>query len=176
MSKELRFSEEARNAILRGVNTLANAVKVTLGPKGRNVLIEKSFGAPLVTKDGVTVVREIELDDRFENIGAKLIREVAQKTNDIAGDGTTTATLLARAIIREGIKLLAAGIPAMELKRGIDAAVKAAVASIKDMARPVKDHTRMEQVATIASNGDLSIGKILADAMEKVGQEGVITV
>src|SRR5580700_7792123 len=175
-AKVVELHERARAGIVKGATLVAEAARVTLGPKGRNVLIEKSFGAPVVTKDGVTVVREIEFEDRFENIGAKIIREVAQKTNDNAGDGTTTATLLARAIIREGIKLLAAGIPAMELKRGIDAAVKAAVASIKEMSRPVKDRTRMEQVATIASNGDTSIGKILADAMEKVGQEGVITV
>src|SRR5580692_8746108 len=175
-AKVVELHERARAGIVKGATLVAEAARVTLGPKGRNVLIEKSFGAPVVTKDGVTVVREIEFEDRFENIGAKIIREVAQKTNDVAGDGTTTATLLARAIIREGIKLLAAGIPAMELKRGIDAAVKAALASIKEMSRPVKDRTRMDQVATMAANGDTSIGKILADAMEKVGQEGVITV
>src|SRR6202162_3706762 len=175
-AKVVELHERARAGIVKGATLVAEAARVTLGPKGRNVLIEKSFGAPLVTKDGVTVVKEIELDDRFENIGAKLIREVAQKTNDVAGDGTTTATLLARAIVREGIKLLAAGIPAMELKRGIDAAVKAAVGAIKEMARPVKDHARMQRGATMASNGDTSIGKILDDAMEKVGKEGVITV
>src|SRR3984893_4329337 len=175
-AKVVELHERARAGIVKGATLVAEAARVTLGPKGRNVLLEKSYGAPVVTKDGVTVVREIECEDRFENIGAKMIREVAQKTNDIAGDGTTTATLLARAIIREGIKLLAAGIPAMELKRGIDAAVKAAVGSIKEMARPIKDHLRMQQVATIASNGDTAIGKILADAMDKVGHEGVITV
>jgi chaperonin GroEL len=140
------------------------------------VLIEKSFGAPLITKDGVTVVREIELENKFENLGARLIREVAQKTSDVAGDGTTTATVLARAIVREGIKLLAAGIPAMELKRGIDEAVTAAVGAIREMSRPVSDHNTMQQVATIAANEDPTIGKILADAMQKVGKEGVITV
>src|SRR5271154_3057240 len=175
-AKVVELHERARAGIVKGATLVAEAARVTLGPKGRNVLIEKSFGPPLVTKDGVTVVKDIELDNKFENLGAKLIREVAQKTNDVAGDGTTTATLLARAIIREGIKLLAAGIPAMELKRGIDAAVVAAVASIKSLARPIDDHTRMAQVATIAANGDTDIGNILADAMEKVSREGVITV
>ncbi len=152
------------------------AARVTLGPKGRNVMIQRSFGAPIVTKDGVTVVKEIELENRFENMGAKLIREVAQKTSDVAGDGTTTATVLAGAIVREGIKLLAAGFPAMELRRGIEAAVVKAVATIKEMARPVKERDRLEQVATVSANGDKSIGKIVADAMDKVGKEGVITV
>src|SRR5579859_3984128 len=175
-AKVIELHERARAGIVKGANLVAEAARVTLGPKGRHVLIEKSFGAPLVTKDGVTVVKEIELEDKFENLGAKLIREVAQKTADVAGDGTTTATVLAGAIVREGVKLLAAGISAMELKRGIDEAVKAAVAAMKETARPVKDRVRMEQVATIASNGDKTIGRILADAMEKVGKEGVITV
>src|SRR5229473_3390083 len=175
-AKVVELHERARAGIIAGATLVADAARVTLGPKGRNVMIQRSFGAPLVTKDGVTVVKEIELENRFENLGAKLIREVAQKTSDVAGDGTTTATVLARAIVREGMKLLAAGLPPMELKRGIDEAVKAAVAAIKEMSRPVRDRTRMEQVATIASNGDKQIGKILADAMEKVGKEGVITV
>src|SRR5258708_33685439 len=157
-AKVVELHERARAGIVKGATLVAEAARVTLGPKGRNVLIEKSYGAPVVTKDGVTVVREIEFEDRFENIGAKMIREVAQKTNDIAGDGTTTATLLARAIIREGIKLLAAGIPAMEVKRGIDAAVKAAVGSIKEMARPVHDHSRSQQGATFASQRGTDIG------------------
>src|SRR5258708_1376577 len=161
-AKIVELHERARHGIIAGVSIVARSARVTLGPKGRNVMIQKSFGAPLVTKDGVTVVKEIELEDRFENIGAKLLREVAQKTSDVAGDGTTTATLLAGAIVNEGVKLLAAGMAPMELKRGIELAVKAAVASIKEMARPVRDHTRMEQVATVASNGDSAIGKILA--------------
>src|SRR3984957_14610467 len=175
-AKVIELHERTRAGFVMGATLVAKPARVTLGPKGRNVLLQRSFGAPIVTKDGVTVVKEIELEDRFENIGAKLIREVAQKTGDVAGDGTTTATVLAGAIVREGIKLLAAGIPAMELKRGIDTAVRAAVASIKSMARPINDHTRMAQVATIAANGDEEIGKILADAMEKVSREGVITV
>jgi chaperonin GroEL len=177
-AKVVELHERARSGIIAGATLVAEAARVTLGPRGRHVMIQKSFGAPLVTKDGVTVVKEIELENKFENIGAKLIREVAQKTSDVAGDGTTTATVLARAIVREGIKLLAAGIPAMELKRGIDEAVKAAVSALKAMSQPVpvSDHTRMEQVATIAANGDAAIGKILADAMEKVGKDGVITV
>src|SRR6202007_1522110 len=149
-AKVIELHERARTGIIKGATLVADAARVTLGPKGRNVLIEKSFGAPLITKDGVTVVKEIELADKFENMGAKLIREVAQKTSDVVGDGTTTATVLARAIVREGVKLLAAGVPAMELKRGIDSAVIAAVAEIKEMARPVRDSSRMEQVATIA--------------------------
>src|SRR5712692_2683415 len=173
-AKVIELHERARAGIVKGASLVAEAARVTLGPKGRHVLIEKSFGAPLVTKDGVTVVKEIELDDKFENLGAKLIREVAQKTSDVAGDGTTTATVLAGAIIREGIKMLAAGIPAMDLKRGIDAAVRAAVEAIKEMARPIKERTRMEQVATIAANGDTAIGKILADSIDKVGREGVM--
>ncbi|MGH7838945.1 MAG: chaperonin GroEL, partial [Candidatus Binataceae bacterium] len=175
-AKVIELHERARVGIIKGATLVAEAARVTLGPRGRHVLLEKSFGAPVITKDGVTVVKEIELDDKFENLGAKLIREVAQKTNDVAGDGTTTATLLARAIVQEGIKLLAAGVPAMELKRGIEAGVSAAVEEIKQMARPVKDRTRMEQVATIAANGDSTIGKILAESMDKVGKEGVVTV
>ena len=175
-AKTVELHERARIGIVAGATQVAEAARVTLGPKGRNVLIERSFGAPLVTKDGVTVVKEIELEDKFENMGAKLIREVAQKTSDIAGDGTTTATVLARAIIREGVRLLAAGLDPMELKRGIDAAVQKAVETLKEMSRPVKDHERMMQVATVAANGEESIGKIIADAMIKVGKEGVITV
>ena len=175
-AKVIELHERARAGIVAGASLVAEAARVTLGPKGRHVLIEKSFGAPLVTKDGVTVVKEIELADRFENLGAKLIREVAQKTSDVVGDGTTTATVLARSIVREGIKMLAAGIPAMELKREIDAAVIAAVAEVKELSRPVRDSSRMEQVATIASNGDTILGKLMSEAMGKVGREGVITV
>ena len=175
-AKTVELHERARVGIVKGATLVMEAARVTLGPKGRNVMIQRSFGAPTVTKDGVTVVKEIELENRFENMGAKLIREVAQKTSDVAGDGTTTATVLAGAIVREGIKLLAAGFPAMELRRGIDAAVVKAVATIKEMSRPVKERERLEQVATISANGDKSIGKIVADAMDKVGKEGVITV
>src|SRR6202171_1004034 len=175
-AKVVELHERARHGIIAGATLVAEAARVTLGPKGRNVMIQRSFGAPLVTKDGVTVVKEIELENRFENLGAKLIREVAQKTSDVAGDGTTTATVLAGAIIREGVKLLAAGFPAMELRRGIEAAVVKAVATIKEMSQPVKDRQRMEQVATVSANGERSIGKIVADAMDKVGKEGVITV
>jgi len=175
-AKVVELHERARAGIVKGATLVAQAARVTLGPKGRNVLIQKSFGAPQVTKDGVTVVREMEFEDKFENIGARLLREVAQKTSDIAGDGTTTATVLARSIITEGIKLLAARLDPMDMKRGIEAAVQKAVESIKSMARPVKEHAKMAQVATVAANGDTSIGKIVADAMEKVGKEGVITV
>jgi chaperonin GroEL len=175
-AKVVELHEGARAGIVRGMALVAEAARVTLGPKGRNVLIQKSFGAPLVTKDGITVVKEIELEDRFENIGARLIREVAQKTADVAGDGTTTATVLARAMVREGLKLVAAGIPPMEIKRGMEAALAKAVGAIKEMAKPVKDRTRMEQVATIAANGDSQIGGFIADAMNKVGREGVISV
>jgi chaperonin GroEL len=176
MSKELRFSEDARGAILRGVNTLANAVKVTLGPKGRNVVIEKSFGAPLITKDGVTVAKEIELENKFENMGAQMVKEVASKTNDDAGDGTTTATVLAQAIFREGAKVVTAGINPTELKRGIDKAVAAVIAQLKTMAKPVKGEKEVAQVGTISANNDKEIGNMIAGAMEKVGKEGVITV
>src|ERR1700722_9408043 len=175
-AKELRFSEEARSAILNGVNTLANAVKVTLGPKGRNVVIEKSFGAPNVTKDGVTVAKEIELSDKFENMGAQMVREVASKTNDDAGDGTTTATVLAQAIYREGAKIVAAGLNPMEVKRGIDKAVVAVIEELKKISKPIKDQKEVAQVGTISANNDPTIGKIIAEAMEKVGKEGVITV
>lgn len=175
-AKELRFSEEARSAILNGVNILADAVKVTLGPKGRNVVIEKSFGAPNVTKDGVTVAKEIELSDKFENMGAQMVREVASKTNDDAGDGTTTATVLAQAIYREGAKIVAAGHNPMELKRGIDKAVEAVVAELKKISKPIKDQKEVAQVGTISANNDPTIGNIIAEAMEKVGKEGVITV
>src|ERR1035437_1474480 len=175
-AKTVELHERARAGIVKGATLVMEAARVTLGPKGRNVMIQRSFGSPTITKDGRTVVKEIELENRFENMGAKLIREVAQKTSDVAGDGTTTATVLAGAIVREGIKLLAAGFPAMELRRGIDAAVVKAVATIKEMSRPVKEVERLEQVATVSANGDNSIGKIVADAMDEVGKEGVITV
>jgi chaperonin GroEL len=175
-AKEIVYTENARNLILAGVNALADAVKVTLGPKGRNVVIEKSFGSPTVTKDGVTVAKEIELENRFENMGAQMVREVASKTSDVAGDGTTTATVLAQAIYREGSKLVAAGHNPMEIKRGIDKAVEALVESLKKMAKTTKDPKEIEQVGTISANGDSEIGKKLAEAMEKVGKEGVITV
>jgi chaperonin GroEL len=175
-AKELRFSQEARNAILNGVNILADAVKVTLGPKGRNVVIEKSFGAPNITKDGVTVAKEIELSDKFENMGAQMVREVASKTNDDAGDGTTTATVLAQAIFREGAKIVAAGLNPMDVKRGIDKAVEAVIVELKKLSKPIKDQKEIAQVGTISANNDTNIGKIIAEAMEKVGKEGVITV
>jgi chaperonin GroEL len=175
-AKDIFYHEHARNMILAGVNALADAVKVTLGPKGRNVVIEKSFGSPTVTKDGVTVAKEIELENRFENMGAQMVREVASKTSDIAGDGTTTATVLAQAIYREGSKLVAAGHNPMEIKRGIDKAVEAIVESLKKEAKSTKDAKEIAQVGTISANGDAEIGKLLADAMEKVGKEGVITV
>ncbi len=175
-AKEIIFDQRAREQILTGINTLADAVKVTLGPKGRNVIIEKSFGSPNVTKDGVTVAKEIELEDRFQNMGAQMVKEVASKTSDVAGDGTTTATVLAQAIYREGVKLLAAGANAMDLKRGIDRAVEEMIVSLRKLSKPTKDATEVAQVGTISANGDTEIGKILADAMEKVGKEGVITV
>lgn len=175
-AKELRFSEEARNAILRGVNTLANAVKVTLGPKGRNVVIEKSFGAPLITKDGVTVAKEIELENKFENMGAQMVKEVASKTNDDAGDGTTTATVLAQAIYREGAKIVAAGHNPMEIKRGMDKAVEKITSELKDLAQKVSGKKEIAQVGSISANNDRHIGDLIADAMDKVGREGVITV
>ena len=175
-AKEVRFSSDAREKMLRGVDILANAVKVTLGPKGRNVVIEKSFGAPRITKDGVTVAKEIELEDRFENMGAQMLREVASKTNDTAGDGTTTATVLAQAIVREGAKYVAAGMNPMDLKRGIDMAVTAAIADIKARAKKVKSTQEVAQVGTISANGDRFIGEEIAKAMQKVGNEGVITV
>jgi chaperonin GroEL len=175
-AKEIVYTESARNLILQGVNALADAVRVTLGPKGRNVVIEKSFGSPTVTKDGVTVAKEIELENRFENMGAQMVREVASKTSDVAGDGTTTATVLAQAIYREGSKLVAAGHNPMEIKRGIDRAVEALTESLKKMAKQTKDPKEIAQVGTISANGDKEIGEKLAQAMEKVGKEGVITV
>ncbi|HKL49103.1 MAG TPA: chaperonin GroEL [Desulfuromonadales bacterium] len=174
--KEIRFGQEARTSILEGVNALANAVKVTLGPKGRNVVIAKSYGAPLITKDGVTVAKEIELDGNFENMGAQLVKEVASKTSDVAGDGTTTATVLAQAIYREGVKLVSAGHNPMEIKRGVDKAVVAAVDSLQKISKPVKNHKEIAQVGTISANSDETIGNIIAEAMDKVGKEGVITV
>jgi chaperonin GroEL len=176
MAKDIIFDTRARDSILRGVNTLADAVKVTLGPKGRNVVIEKSFGSPTITKDGVTVAKEIELENKFENMGAQMVKEVASKTSDVAGDGTTTATVLAQAIFREGAKLVAAGHNPMEIKRGIDKAVTSVVGELKKMAKPTKDKKEIAQVGTISANGDATIGQIIADAMEKVGKEGVITV
>src|SRR6201991_3942069 len=175
-AKDVKFSGDARERMLRGVDILANAVKVTLGPKGRNVVIEKSFGAPRITKDGVTVAKEIELEDRFENLGAQLVREVASKTNDKAGDGTTTATVLAQAIVKEGAKAVAAGMNPMDLKRGIDLAVAAALKDIEKRARKVGSSAEVAQVGTISANGDATIGKMIAQAMQKVGNEGVITV
>ncbi|WP_407275544.1 chaperonin GroEL [Halothiobacillus sp. DCM-1] len=175
-AKEVRFSSAARDRMLRGVNVLADAVKVTLGPKGRNVVIEKSFGAPHVTKDGVSVAREIELEDKFENMGAQMVKEVTSQTADIAGDGTTTATVLAAAIVREGLKAVAAGMNPMDLKRGIDKAVTAAVEELKKISKPCSDNKEIAQVATISANSDESIGKIIAEAMAKVGKDGVITV
>jgi chaperonin GroEL len=175
-AKDVKFSTDARDRMLRGVDTLANAVKVTLGPKGRNVVIDKSFGAPRITKDGVTVAKEIELEDKFENMGAQMVREVAQKTNDQAGDGTTTATVLAHAILREGTKSVAAGMNPMDLKRGIDIAVTAVVADIKKRAKKVGSSSEIAQIGTISSNGDAKIGKMISEAMQKVGNEGVITV
>lgn len=176
MSKELLFSEHARSSILRGVNVLANAVKVTLGPKGRNVVIEKSFGSPLITKDGVTVAKEIELENKFENMGAQMVKEVANKTNDQAGDGTTTATVLAQAIYREGVKIVSAGHNPTAIKRGIDKAVEVIVEELKSMAKPIKSSSEIAQVGAISANNDKEIGKMLADAMDKVGKEGVITI
>jgi chaperonin GroEL len=176
MSKEILFDVRAREAILKGVNTLADAVKVTLGPKGRNVVIEKSFGAPTITKDGVTVAKEIELENKFENMGAQMVKEVASKTSDVAGDGTTTATVLAQAIYREGSKLVAAGNNPMEIKRGIEKAVTTVVEELKKLSKPTKDHKEIAQVGIISANGDTTIGNIIAEAMEKVGKEGVITV
>jgi chaperonin GroEL len=175
-AKDVRFGGEARDRMLRGVDILANAVKVTLGPKGRNVVLDKSFGAPRITKDGVTVAKEIELEDKFENMGAQMVREVAQKTNDMAGDGTTTATVLAQAIVKEGAKSVAAGMNPMDLKRGIDIAVAAVVKDIEKRAKKVGSSAEVAQVGTISSNGDAKIGKMISDAMQKVGNEGVITV
>ena len=175
-AKDVRFSDDARARMLRGVNILANAVKVTLGPKGRNAVLEKSFGAPTVTKDGVSVAKEIELKDKFENMGAQMVKEVASNTSDEAGDGTTTATVLAQAIVREGLKAVAAGANPMDVKRGIDKAVEAATEELRKLSKPCKDPKAIAQVGTISANSDESIGKTIADAMEKVGKEGVITV
>ncbi|MEW5421671.1 chaperonin GroEL [Amorphus sp. 3PC139-8] len=175
-AKEVKFSTSARDKMLKGVDVLANAVKVTLGPKGRNVVIEKSFGAPRITKDGVTVAKEIELEDKFENMGAQMVREVASKTNDLAGDGTTTATVLAQAIVKEGAKAVTAGMNPMDLKRGIDLAVEAIVTELKSKAKDISSNDEIAQVGTISANGDVEVGRFLAEAMQKVGNEGVITV
>ncbi len=174
--KEVRFSDDARQRMMRGVNVLANAVKVTLGPKGRNVVLEKSFGAPTVTKDGVSVAKEIELEDKFENMGVQMVKEVASQTSDAAGDGTTTATVLAQAILREGLKSVSAGFNPMDLKRGIDKAAIAITEELKKLSQPCKDDKSIAQVGTISANSDEEIGKIIAQAMGKVGKEGVITV
>src|SRR5512136_1177890 len=175
-AKEVKFSVDARDKMLRGVDILSHAVRVTLGPKGRNVVLDKSFGAPRITKDGVTVAKEIELDDKFENMGAQMVREVASKTSDQAGDGTTTATVLAQAIVKEGAKSVAAGMNPMDLKRGIDLAVAEAIKDIQKRAKKVKNTEEVAQVGTISANGDASIGQMIAGAMQKVGNEGVITV
>jgi chaperonin GroEL len=176
MAKEIKYDSEAREKIMRGVDTLANVVKVTLGPKGRNVVLEKSWGSPTITKDGVTVAKEIELEDKFENMGAQMVKEVASKTSDVAGDGTTTATILAQSIYREGSKLVAAGHNPMALKRGIEKAVTAAVAELEKLSKPTKDQKEIAQVGKISANNDETIGNIIAEAMNKVGKEGVITV
>src|ERR1700753_868966 len=175
-AKDVKFSRDARERILRGVDILADAVKVTLGPKGRNVVIEKSFGAPRITKDGVSVAKEIELTDKFENMGAQLLREVASKTNDVAGDGTTTAIVLAQSIIREGSKAVSAGMNTMDLKRGVDKAVIALVAELEKRSKKITTQAETAQVGTISANGEVEIGKMIAEAMQKVGNEGVITV
>ncbi len=175
-AKDVKFDTDARNRMLKGINTLADSVRITLGPKGRNVVIDKSFGAPRITKDGVTVAKEVELEDKFENMGAQMVKEVASRTNDEAGDGTTTATVLAQAIVREGLKFVAAGMNPMDLKRGVDLAVTAAIDAIKSTSRPVVDSSEVAQVGTISANGEAEIGNQIADAMQKVGNEGVITV
>ncbi|MGE4340323.1 MAG: chaperonin GroEL, partial [Pigmentiphaga sp.] len=175
-AKQVFFADDARSRIVRGVNVLANAVKTTLGPKGRNVVLDRAFGAPTVTKDGVSVAKEIELKDKFENIGAQLVKEVASKTSDNAGDGTTTATVLAQAIVEEGLKYVAAGINPMDLKRGIDKAVGVAVTELQKLSKPCTTSKEIAQVGSISANSDSSIGQIIADAMDKVGKEGVITV
>ncbi|HEY3848820.1 MAG TPA: TCP-1/cpn60 chaperonin family protein, partial [Acetobacteraceae bacterium] len=172
-AKDVRFAGDARARMLRGIDILADAVKITLGPKGRNVVLDKSFGAPRITKDGVTVAKEIELADKFENMGAQMVREVASKTNDIAGDGTTTATVLAQAIVREGAKAVAAGMNPMDLKRGVDRAVAAVVEELKKRSKKVKSNDEIGQVGTISANGDKTVGKMIAEAMAKVGNEGV---
>src|SRR4051812_22735475 len=175
-AKDVRFSTDARDRMLRGIDVLNNAVKVTLGPKGRNVVIDKSYGSPRITKDGATVAKEIELADKFENMGAQMVREVASKTNDIAGDGTTTATVLAQAIVREGAKAVAAGMNPMDLKRGIDKAVTAVVDELKKRTRKITTPAETAQVGTISANGESEIGRMISEAMQKVGNEGVITV
>ena len=175
-AKEVRFGDEARQRMVAGVNLLANAVKATLGPKGRNVVLDKAFGAPTVTKDGVSVAKEIELKDKYENMGAQMVKEVASQTSDVAGDGTTTATVLAQAIVREGMKSVAAGMNPMDLKRGIDKAVIESVAALKEISKPCADNKEIAQVGSISANSDSQVGDIIADAMDKVGKEGVITV
>src|SRR5499425_1476623 len=175
-AKDVKFGGDARARMLRGVDILADSVKVTLGPKGRNVLLDKSYGAPRITKDGVTVAKEIELENKFENLGAQMVKEVASKTSDTAGDGTTTATMLAQAIFREGAKMVAAGHNPMELKRGMEKAVEKIVDALKKLSKPTKGQKDVAQIGTISANGDEFIGKIIADAMEKVGKEGVITI
>src|ERR687890_101804 len=175
-AKDVKFSVDARDRMLRGVDLLANAVRVTLGPKGRNVVLDKSFGAPRISKDGVTVAKEIELEDKFENMGAQLVREVATRSSDQAGDGTTTATVLAHAIVREGAKAVAAGMNPMDLKRGIDLAVEAVVEDLKKNSKKITSNEEIAQVGTISANGDAEVGRMLAEAMKKVGKEGVITV
>src|ERR671935_3033052 len=175
-AKELRYREDARGAMLRGVNTLANTVKVTLGPKGRNVVLSRKFGSPLVTKDGVTVAKDIDLKDPYENMGAQMVREVASKTSDLAGDGTTTATVLAQTIVREGAKAVAAGMNPMDLKRGIDRAVETVVKEIERRSKKVSTNDEIQQVGTVSANNDTEIGRMIAEAMQKVGNEGVITV
>ena len=175
-AKEVKFNTDARDRMLRGINTLSDSVRVTLGPKGRNVILDKSFGAPRITKDGVSVAKEIELEDKFENMGAQMIKEVAQRTNDEAGDGTTTATILAQAIVKEGLKSVAAGMNPMDLKRGIDLATSKVVEAIKKASREVKDSDEVAQVGTISANGEAEIGQQIAGAMQKVGNEGVIPV
>src|SRR4026208_298031 len=172
-AKDVRFSSDARDKMLHGVDVLANAVKVTLGPKGRNVVLDKSYGAPRVTKDGVTVAKEIELEDKFENMGAQMLREVASKTSDIAGDGTTTATVLAQAIVKEGAKSIAAGANPMDVKRGIDLAVNAVIAELKAKSKKITSNDEVAQVGTVSANGDNEIGRMIAEAMKKVGNEGV---
>src|ERR1700741_2579886 len=175
-AKDVKFGQDARDRMLRGVDILANAVKVTLGPKGRNVVLDKSYGAPRITKDGVTVAKEIELEDKFENMGAQMLKEVASKTTDLAGDGTTTASVLAQAIVKEGAKAVAAGANPMDLKRGVDLAVNAVVANLKQNSRKITSNAEIAQVGTISANGDQEVGKMIAEAMKKVGNEGVITV
>ena len=175
-AKDVRFGDESRQRMAHGVNVLANAVRVTLGPKGRNVVLDKSFGAPTVTKDGVSVAKEVELKDKFENMGAQMLKEVASKTSDIAGDGTTTATVLAQSMLREGLKAVAAGMDPMDIKRGLDKASAAVVRSLESQSKPTKDEKAIAQVGTISANSDTAIGDIIADAMSKVGKEGVITV